>query len=53
MIQYFYRLYSIKRYYKIMAIIPCAVQYIVVAAKHTYSHGKPFSPSGNSLRYTR
>ena len=30
-IQYFYRLYSIKSYYKITAIIPCAVQYILVA----------------------
>ena len=31
LIQYFYRSYSIKSYYKIMAIIPCAIQYILVA----------------------
>ena len=31
MIQYLYRLYSIKNYYKIMAIIPCAVQRILFA----------------------
>ena len=30
-IQYLCRLYSIKSYYKIMAIIPFAVQYILVA----------------------
>ena len=30
MIQYFCRLYSILGYYKIMAVIPCAVRYIVV-----------------------
>ena len=30
-IQYFYRLSSIKSYYKIIAIIPYAVQYILVA----------------------
>lgn len=29
--QYFYRLYSIKIYYKMMAIIPCTVQYILAA----------------------
>ena len=29
--QYFCRLYSIISYYKIMAIIPCAIQYILVA----------------------
>ena len=28
-IQCFYRLYSIKSYYKIMAIIPCKIQYIL------------------------
>ena len=31
MIQHFYRLYSIKAYYKTMALIPCAIQYILVA----------------------
>ena len=31
MIQYFYSSYSIESYNKIMAIIPCAVQYIPVA----------------------
>ena len=31
MIQYFYKLYFIESYYKIMAIIPCAIQYIFVA----------------------
>ena len=31
MIQHFYRLYSIKAYYKMMALIPCAIQYILVA----------------------
>ena len=30
-IEYFYRLCSIKSYYKIMAIIPCALQQILVA----------------------
>ena len=30
-IQYFYRLYSIKSYYKMIAIIPDVVQYILVA----------------------
>ena len=30
-IQYFYRLYSTESYYNIMAIISCAVQYILVA----------------------
>ena len=30
-IQYFCRLYSIIGYYKIMGIIPCAIQYILVA----------------------
>ena len=30
-IQYFHRLYDIKSYYKIMAIISCAVQYILVS----------------------
>lgn len=29
-IQYFYRFYSIKTYYKTEAVIPCAVQYILV-----------------------
>ena len=29
-IQSFYRLYSIKSYYKIMAIISCALQYVLV-----------------------
>ena len=29
-IQYFYRFYPIKHYYKIMTIIPCVVQYILV-----------------------
>ena len=28
-IQYFYRLYSIIGFYKIMGIIPCAIQYIL------------------------
>ena len=36
-----------------MAVIPCAVQYILVAAKHTYSLYNPFSPSRNPLRQTR
>ena len=35
MIYYFCRLYSIKSYYKIMAIIPCAMQYILVAYYNT------------------
>ena len=30
-IQCFYRLYSIKSYYRIIAINPCAIQYILVA----------------------
>ena len=30
-IQYFYSLYSIKGYYKIMAIIPYVIEYILVA----------------------
>ena len=30
-IQYFYRLFSIKDYYIIMTIILCAIQYILVA----------------------
>ena len=30
-IQNFYRLYSTKCYYKIMAIIPCVIHYILVA----------------------
>ena len=29
--QYIYRLYSIKSYYKIMVIIPCALRYLLVA----------------------
>ena len=31
MIQYFDRLYSVKSYYKKMAIVFCAVQYILAA----------------------
>ena len=30
-IQYFYRLYSIKSFYRIMTTIPCAIQCILVA----------------------
>ena len=30
-IQYFYRLYAIESYYKIVAIFPCVVQYILIA----------------------
>ena len=30
-IQYFYRLYSIENYYRVMGIIPCAEIYIHVA----------------------
>ena len=32
---YFCRLYSIKSYYKIIGIIPCAMQYILVAYYNT------------------
>ena len=31
--QYFYRLYFIWSYYKLMAIFPCAINYILVACK--------------------
>ena len=43
--QYFYRLYSVKSYYRIMYIIPCVIQYIHVAylyikfhTHHTHTH---------------
>ena len=35
-IQYFYRVYSIKSYYKLMALIPCVIQYILVACLFLY-----------------
>ena len=31
MIQYFYRLYYIKNYYKMMAVILCTIWYFLVA----------------------
>ena len=38
MIQYFYGLYSIYSYEKIMAIFLCAVQYILVAYLYVLSY---------------
>ena len=36
--QYFYRLYSVKSYYRIMYIIPCVIQYIHVAYLYIKFH---------------
>ena len=36
-IQQFYRLYSIKSYYKVMVVIPYAIQYILFLKKIRYS----------------
>ena len=41
MIQFFYRLHSIKSYDKILAIIPCAVQYILECMLSCCSHLQP------------
>ena len=47
-IQYFYRLYSTKSYYNIMAIISCAIQYILVAFLFVHDFYSTVSVNGSS-----